>query len=267
MVVNPGYALVGIASLFIMCMGAGCISQAQTESVNSTVNISLEPVPVIITNASQPLVKNELLSYTETDEEWMYRNNGKKLGQNYEIIRGNVSGLKNMHVDIKVYRYKFLPFFRESGANSWGTNFWWNHIPDPDKKFLFVFLKSEMVGDTPNSDPRLWGFDSSNFAVQYKGQLIREDLGHEKCVAIKEMEYEYNDNDDSRVSDYGMIRINNAMYPGKGIICSPIDFLQMGKSNAWDGYLIYQVDKEATAKDLIVTGGFASFGNAWWQLE
>jgi hypothetical protein len=41
----------------------------------------------------------------------------------------------------------------------------------------------------------------------------------------------------------------------------------MGASNAWDGYIIYQVPKTASEKDLLVSASFDSFGSAWWYLH
>jgi hypothetical protein len=266
MVVKSG-GLFAITILILLALNAGCISEAAPLQPNITINVTPIATPLIITNVSQPLVKNELISYTETHEEWMYRNNGRSLGQPFQIERDNVSGSKSLKVNVKVYRSKFLSNFYESGADSWGTHYWWPHIPmNSDYKFLFVFVRMEMEGSTPDHDPGMWGFDSKHFVVQYQGQIIGEDTDHLKCIAIREMEYVYPLNKAVKVSDYGMTRINNVKSPANGATCGETGYLRMGESNAWDGYIIYQVPKEATESDLVVSGDFGGFGSAWWEL-
>ena len=114
---------------------------------------------------------------------------------------------------------------------------------------------------------RMWGFDTTHFAVQYHGYLIPEDTGHEKCKVIQEMQDIFTENNEVRISDYGKLTQNNLENPTSGTDCGDLGFLRMGSSNAWDGYLIYQVPKGATEKDLIVTGSFNAFGDAWWYLH
>jgi hypothetical protein len=223
---------------------------------------------IVIVNDSQPLIHSEII---RTDKEIMsdemYRTGGKYLGQEFEIIRQNVSGLKNMDVQIKVYDYKFMPNYRDTLADSWGTLSYWPRVPDVGQKYLFVFVHQEMIGTNQNNDPRMWGFDSSHFAVQYRGQLIQEDPTRYKCVAIKELENTYPLGDSSRISDYGKIRVVSMDNPLSGTDCANLGFLRMGASNAWDGFILYQVPKEAIEKDIVITGGFGDFGKIYWYLH
>jgi hypothetical protein len=246
----------------------GCIGTTTTKSYQAPM-VTETPVDTSyeIKNESQPLVKVEVVrQVTESTSDWMFRTSGFYLGQGYLINRGNVSGFKDLRVNITVYGYKFLSNFYESSADRWGTNSWWPHVPDTGNKFVFVFVRSEMEGNSVNNDPRMWGFDSSHFSLQYKDHLVSEFADHSKCVAIREMENVFTFNDDSRISDYGMLRIENLQHPVNGISCEALGFLRMGKSNAWDGYLIYQVPKDATDRDMKMLGAFNGFGDAWWYL-
>jgi hypothetical protein len=40
-----------------------------------------------------------------------------------------------------------------------------------------------------------------------------------------------------------------------------------GESNAWNGFLIYQVPVDANLQDIRIAGWFGYFGTAWWNLQ
>jgi hypothetical protein len=113
----------------------------------------------------------------------------------------------------------------------------------------------------------MWGFDSSHFDVQYQGSLISEDTDHTKCKVIQEMENTYPLTGNDRISDYGFLTQNDIQNLISGTDCGALGFLWMGASNAWDGYIIYQVPKTASEKDLLISASFDSFGSAWWYLH
>jgi hypothetical protein len=51
-----------------------------------------------------------------------------------------------------------------------------------------------------------------------------------------------------------------------GVQFDPQSWTLLGTSNTESGFIIYQVPEEAQPQDLLVVGGFYSFGNAWWRL-
>ena len=40
-----------------------------------------------------------------------------------------------------------------------------------------------------------------------------------------------------------------------------------GTSNAWNGYLIYQVPATFTIEKMQIAGWFGYYGTAWWNLQ
>ena len=40
-----------------------------------------------------------------------------------------------------------------------------------------------------------------------------------------------------------------------------------GMSNAWNGYIIYQVPSTFTIEDMQIAGWFGYYGTAWWNLK
>jgi hypothetical protein len=251
-----------------MLISAGCISSAKTQaSVPHTQNVTPEPTSYVIVNESQPLIREVILpEYTMSPSEWMFRNNGRYLGQEYQIIRDNASGLKTLALKIQVYDYRRLKGFNESASDSWGTNVWWPHVAGPDRVFLFIMVRAELVGTNGHYDPRFYGFESTHFSVQYQGQIIPETPERTKCSAVKEMENIGTMNGDTRISDYGVTRIQDV---GSGIVtCPENQFMHMGSSNAWDGFIVYDIPEKAEIKDIMVLGNFGdAFGNSFWKLE
>jgi hypothetical protein len=199
----------------------------------------------------------------ETEREYMTRTNGRYLGDIFVIDRNDVTGYKDLKVNVTVYRFRFYDSFNESGSTSLGTSTYITRLPDPGNKFLFVFVRMEVPSSDQTNDPRMWGFGSSLFAVQYKGAVIPQYSKHVKCEPILEMESVGTQDNTVRVLDYGFSR---SVSIGGGYGCQSDSYLHFGKSNAWDGYIIYQVPKEASNTDLRVVSSLGGFGNPWWYL-
>ncbi|MGA2122163.1 MAG: zinc ribbon domain-containing protein [Methanoregula sp.] len=212
------------------------------QMVSASCETAVTPIPSVIVNVTQPPVTPTVIPTTpETKEEYMHRTGGMYLGQGFIINRQNVSGYKDLKVNVSVYRYRFFDGFNESGDAASGTTVYIPRVPDPGEKFLFVFVRMEMPGTDETNDPRMWGFSSSLFAIQYNGSLISEYSKHVKCEPIKEMENTWTQNGDISISDYGYTRVESIAHPTSGNGCSYNSYLRFGKSNAWDGYIIYQV--------------------------
>jgi len=259
-----------LAAVLIM---TGCISQA---SPGPAVEAAPSPAPetpalqsYVVVNESQPLVKIEVIRTASTEDienEWMYRTHGRYLKEAYRFTRTNVSGDKDLIVNISVYDYRFLRYYQESGAEDWGTNFWWFHPAPAGQIFLFVFVREEMEGTKQINDPRMWGFTGKSFAVQIGSTVYGQDPSHTPCIAIKQMEDIGTFNDEYRISDFGKLRVQD-LRNGK-TECQDLGWLRMGRSNQWDGYLIFVVPESAASniEDIKVLGSFAAFGDSWWKL-
>lgn len=254
----------------ILLAFSGCVAQEPVKIENVTqVPIATETTALesyVIVNESQPQVKVEVISRSAEDskEEQMYRSGGKYLGNSWKFERKNVSGYKNLQLDVSVYRYKFLKTYWESAAPDWGTFKYWPHTAPAGQKYLFVFVRSEMEGENQNADPRIWGFDQTHFSAQYKETMASKDINRNFCVPIKEMQDIYTFNDDSRVNDYAKDRIWDS---SNGWSCQDPGWLRMGTSNAWDGYIIFVVPENTVEEDIKILGGFNNFGSSWWYLH
>lgn len=109
----------------------------------------------------------------------------------------------------------------------------------PGNKFLFVFMNVFNKGDT-----RVWPPTSENVIVHYDGQVYSPDPTHylpdktsdqkATAVEVKEVQYFSKLFGSEYVEDYGYSHGNQLAY------------LYPGKSNAIDGYLIYQVPTSLT---------------------
>jgi len=249
----------------------GCVS----DSAEVPVTVST-PIPsitsrvesIVLEEISDDLITVEVqkpaLSAEDTEQEWMYLTRGRYLGETFTVHRDNISGYKDMTLTFSVYNYQFLQYYEESGAGDWGTHHWWMHKAPAGQKFLFLFLREEMEGSDGSRDPRIWGFGPSTIAVNANGRIVGQDPNHYPCIAIRQMENTGNFNDDSRVSDFGKLRIQS-LQDGKQS-CEDLGVLRMGRSNQWDGYLIYLVPIDTTPDQIQVSWGFAGFGDAWWTL-
>jgi hypothetical protein len=297
MVVNRFGLLILCIGWIVVCLAiSGCVTDAAPVAVKPTATAIPEPVMVQI-NESQPLVKTEVLELVESESEWMYRNHGKYLNETFSVDRKNVTGDKDLLLNIAVYDYRFMKSYHESGAADWGTNYWWPHVAPAGKKFLFVFLREEMEGTNQTNDPRMWGFSGRSFRVQVGNDIFGQDPDHIPCLPIKELEHVGNFNDDTLVSDFGKLRVESLTNPtGKSSVesivkikscggqestytniqslpsgdggsqCLDLGWLRMGISNQWDGYLIYVIPESAKLEDIKILGDFSGFGNAWWKL-
>lgn len=253
-----------LAALLI-CIGlllsAGCITMTKTVIRDMTTtpapteiptpNITIKPTPTI----SQPVVyfpKEELRDPTE-----------RKVGEYWGWVRHNVSGEKDMKVKVGIYKYRLLESYQ-----------WWNvymaryytQMPAPGKKYLLIFPYMELIGDDPSEDPRYFVDTDpwSRFFIDYKQTLIAADTDYQRQNRIKELEETFTLNDDDRVKPWGYIWLDGGI--GKGIYAESPEWLRMGRSNAWDGYILYQVPKDAQPKDLKVVSNWGKFGSVYWVL-
>lgn len=212
------------------------------------------PEPIV----SQPVVYQVVRA--ESQQEYMTRTNGRWMGQSYQWYRANATCQKDLHVSVTVYGYKWLDDY-DYWSVSWGQYF--HQDPQYGKKYLVIFPQMCALGETQKMDARMWGMGQDHFYIGYKGSVLTPDTDHEIGVRIKELEETFTKNDDARVYDYGYERVMTWNRTG---VAQSLAYLQMGKSNCWDGYILYSIPKEAQIEDIEVLGRFDGFGNAWWYL-
>jgi hypothetical protein len=216
----------------------------------------IEPVPV------QELQSiTEITGAAESLEDQLFRSNGHHLGQSVSWYRENVSGYKDMNVIVTAYDWKFMPNYAYH-SDSWGRD--WMQIAEPEMKYLFIFVNIYMAGTEQSMDPSYYiGEDPwSRWAVQINSEIITPDMDYVKSSLIKELENTYTLNDDNRVGPFGYNRI----WDGKVWTAIPPHWLRMGKSNALDGYVIFQVPRETRPEDITILSQWDQFSRPHWVL-
>ena len=245
----------------MVILSSGCVTMAK-----NIINPSVTETPVQVENITvieEPMpVIDENSSIKEPVEMFIYRTNGHYLNETFGWKRENVSGEKDMEVYTVVYDYKILHGY-EWWSDSWGRYFY--QIPDSGKKFLFVFVNTWMEGADPTKDPRMWGPNWSHYSIQYNDQIIAPDEAYAPTSRIKEFEEKADYRDVVRVGPYGYLQVQERGNGHRSAV--PLQWLRMGTSNAWDGFIPYQIPIEAEPEDLIILGDMYAFGTPYWLLQ
>lgn len=251
--------MIGIGLLVLVLMvvlTSGCVTMAKemmhpTPAPTPTPTLTPAPTPTPI--IQQPAV------YVEPYDMWKYRTNGHNLSEWFTWRRDDVSGLKDLVMQVTIYRAVFIPNYRYWSV-SWGQYFW--QAAPPGKKYLVIFPCMYMAGNDPSYDPRMYGMGQDHFYIQYHDQVLTPDPDYVPPNRIKEFEEYWDLSGTVRVVPYGFYRDNR----GGEETARDLGYFYMGRSNAWDGYILYQVPREARMEEFKVLGRFDGFGYAWWQL-
>jgi hypothetical protein len=194
-----------------------------------------------------------------------YLPGGRELGQQFTWHRDNVSGLKDMDVNVTVWGYRMLPYYRYWYLGS-GTYHY--QQPDAGMKYLFVYVAIWVPGDISTNDARLWLPAADHYVVQYKDRLIDldptySDYGPYEGITISELQDVTDYTNSTRIGYYGkhlaLDRSGNVFLESDAVVHG-------GESNTISGYIIYQVPEDAQPEDIAVLGSFYAFGSAYWRL-
>jgi hypothetical protein len=147
---------------------------------------------------------------------------------------------------------------------SWGRNF----LVKPDDKgdqFLFVYVDS-YSDDIGAQDVRQYGIDYNHFALQIGDRIYYPDFFDSPEQRITEFDDTQNYGRTESIFPYGYKRIQDS--PSGIITTEKLEYLFAGRSNAWDGYIQFQVPYNVTAQDVHVIGTFANLApTSYWQLR
>jgi hypothetical protein len=243
----------------LLCFAGGCVTAAKNlmKPVSTPISIPIMNqtiIPIETVVIAQPVV------YIEGQDAYMFRTGGHWLEDWVEYKRDNVEGLKDIDLRATVYRALFLPNYRFWSV-SWGEYQW--QTPNPGMKYLVVFAHIYMAGDTEEKDPRMWGPGPDHFLVQIGNQTYLQDSNHVTGYRIKELEEQFDLNNVNRIYDYGYLRY----YDSAGYEQSmPLGYIRMGISNAWDGFLMFEIPKETQMKDIKIYEAIDGLGTVWWRL-
>jgi len=188
----------------------------------------------------------------------------RNAGQWYDFSLQNVTGYQDVVYHFTVYDAEIKDSY-EYRSDSWGQ--WWTQEPDRGKKFLFVWICGWSEGTTWIG----WGSERffawvdrlsitpesvifSDIRMVRRGSTLTSDVPPRTIRWLEENKTSYLD------------------FPWSDDAYSFMDGVQMirqepGKSNAMQGYLIYQVPEITELKDIRIAGWFGYYGTAWWNLE
>jgi len=270
------YFIVGmmlIALLVAVVLSSGCITAAKntatevmktptpTPTPSPTPTPTPKPTP-LPTPSSIPTLAPHFVDPFMPGERWE--------GQWFQWHRMDVQGIngegtKDLWVGIIAYRHKFLDSY--TWYNAADANYY-VQTPSAGKRYLAVWVHEEMMGDNASYDPSMWVFDESAFLLQYKNYMIAPDESHQPWNRIKEFDG-YTDYYDTVIAGPFAwdIRYTGVNPETGGYNAFRRGWLRMGKGNAVDGYILFEVPKEAYESDLLLSGRFSTFGDAYWRLS
>ena len=248
----------------LMLVTSGCVTATKNTYANLMATPTPEPTPVPTTIEPTPEPTPTPI-VTEDPRLFMLRTGGYHMRDWVHWFRPDVQGIngegkKDLSTWVTVYGYKFMPSYHYWSV-SWARKFLVK--PDyPGDQFLFVFVNMYSDGD----DVRQYGFDYQHFRLQIGDRIYNPDSFEYPERRITELDETW---DYAHVETIKPYQYKIIQEKGSGIIrAERQEWLMGGRSNAHDGYIIFQVPYNVTYKDVRVLGDFANLGgNVWWQLD
>jgi len=264
-----GIVLIIIAvliGLMAMIMTAGCVTAAKnagkellktptpTPTPAPTPTKSPTPTP-IPTPSSIPTLAMRNVDPLAHGERWQ--------GQWFKWLRNDVQGEKNLYAGVIVYRSEFVDQLTYYN-NLWGQ--YYQVKPAEGNRYFVVWVHEEVMGENGTYDPSMWIFDDAAFRLQVKGTMQANIMPVIPEYQIGELQNEYDYYQTVIAAPFGYDRRYSGHNPETGgWIAEERGWLRMGKGNAIDGYMIYEIPETTMPEDLLLLGNFATFGSAYWR--
>jgi len=254
--------LILIISLFIyLILPLDIIFPKQPVENSTKIIIQKEYINVLIT----PTPDGKIYFANE------YQSGIRKLNRPFSFVRAlpisvNQSKFKNIKVTINAYNYLIfnsLHWFNPSDYKY--------HIVYPEisnSKFLFIMVNvyiDNIIGDKTELEL----FDKTHFIIEVNNKYYYS-KDYPEQIQFKELEYTYTLNDDSIIQAYGQKRTysKSSEYSSTAGEYSQKQYdLISGISNAADGYLIFEIPRDAKLEDIIIHGQFNNYGFSSWILK
>ncbi len=208
------------------------------------------PMPVPTpeqTPVAQPVTTVETIVPTPTPDPFP---GAFRLGERMPFGSGEVAG------EGTVYRYWINDTYQWHNDME---NKYYLQAPSAGNKYLFVFLYMENDGTT-----RVWLPHAGTVSVWYQGKTYYQDPEHYKpdkatdrdatAIEVQEVQYLHKMNGDEYVEDFGFSH------------GAELGYIYPGKSNAVDGYIIYEVPQSLKPEETFVSIAFNSDDHAVWRL-
>jgi len=241
--------------LFVFLLSSGCITASKTAATN-ILYPTPEPTPIPTTEPPTP----ESTPTPEPIPDWScHGGNCYNLRDWLWWFRADANNFgEDLRVWTTVYDYKFLPMFRYYSV-SWARNLKEN--PEPGKKFLFIFVN--MYSDADDARPYL--YPKEHWVAQVEDRLYYPEDVVDPTLRITDLDNLWDYAHIQSPKPYGFKIIQEA---GTGIIrAEKQETLYSGRSNAADGYIIYQVPEYADETNTKILARFGNQGEGIWELK
>lgn len=251
-----GFLVIALVFCFVLAftISAGCVTLAKNTAYGMLEESTPEPT-MTITEIPTPSPLPTPEPTIDIRQE-MVSTNGYYLREWLHWYRPDVDGLKDLSTWTTVYDFRFF-----DRLHFWSVS--WNRpmieMPETGMKYLLVYINTYTDGD----NVRQWLF--RNYIVISKGVAYypEEVIAPEARIVELDDSWDYAHVQSPRAFGY---RIKQEAVSGI-ITAERIEKAEGGRSNAVDGYLIFQVPYDTQADDVKVWGSFANLGgNAWWKL-
>lgn len=267
--IRLGYIPIWGVIVVVVCvlLTAGCVTMAKnsyafiTATPAPTPTLPPTPVPTIPTPEPTPeSIPTLNARYVDPFAPGIRFEN-----QWYKWYRLDVLGLKDLMVGVVAYRHAFLDSYT-----------WWNHaqgnyqtqVPRVGTRFFVVWVHEEMLGSNQSFDPSMWAFDERAFRLQVRENIIEPDTTHAPMNRIKEFDYLYDYYNVVTAGPFSwLIRYTGSAPETGGFAAEKLGWLRMGRGNAHDGYIIFQIPEDTKERDVMLLGNFGSFGDAAWRYD
>ena len=271
-----------------------------TDNPNLIENIKSNPevVKALIDNDTSELRKEVIVTkiVTPTPDGKLYfageyQNGTRMLNHPFSIYRGydgkfipnNVNKNSTFKFSINVYDYAIfntLHFFDIEYTDSPSGKGYVTQYPyDENNVFLILFVSiysDEVISKNTQS---IWLPNQTYFKVWYNNTIFNPQTEYPQQLRIRELERTVNSNGDSYIQAFGQ----NVYKSKKITIDSSNDesndntdivgyksikqyYIPSGLSNIEDGYIIYEIPRNANINDIMVNFGYGSFGYSSWKL-
>jgi hypothetical protein len=229
--------------------------------IKNTTNIStaIEIVYITITVTPTP----DGLQFFSSE----YDNGIRKIHRPFSFYTDNSSGYKSLKVSSYVYDYKI---FQKLHWHNPSDSLDYTTLPTEGKKFIVVFY-AMILDDKIGDDSSFYLPRSSTFVIadRLKDKTFSP-YEYPKQLRILELENSYDYTDTIQAQYFGQHREYTSGISAKdtaGEISIEHDRIKPGLSNTESGYVIYEIDNDSQAENLITGINFYSFGSSWWKLK
>lgn len=258
----------GIMFIFLMGMvvTSGCVTMAKDTYKDMTATPLPTPTPEPYVEPTAVPTPEPTLPY----DLWKYVSKQHNMSEWYTIERDNVSGAQDLILRTTVYRIRAMDNYYTWEWN-WGGptdgSADWVNVPKRGNKFVFVWVCQYIDGDNQTYDPQIWGMDENHVHLELDGRIYEnKNKDVDLTAPIREFENTWDLSNTTRTGPYARSRIQD-LHSGIITAESPA-WLRMGRSNAWDGWVLFEVPNTADTSKAIVHMDFMALGKpAYWTAQ